>query len=203
VGLLGLEFLLLAPANAATPTRFFIGGYAEAAHFLTYQGYGFGGELGVSVSDLLSLVAEGATGSSTLTYSSDSQYSSSLETIKLALAPLSVSIHFTAPLGDRVQPYVGAGIAYCNLKLTDTYTYRDKLYPSNSSSTSQTRELHALAPIFKLGLAVSLAEHVKIVGEYRQIVAKDKSTNNSAYGRSESEVYFGHAAFKLGIRIIF
>jgi hypothetical protein len=201
-GLLSLGFLFPSAAKAETPARFFIGGYAETAHFLTYQGYGFGGEIGYQVSDFLSLVLEGAKGTATLAYNSYGQYSTSHETIKLALTPFIFSVHFTAPLGNHVQPYVGAGIASWNLKMTDEYSYQSTYYSSYSSSRSTTWKFHAIAPIFKLGLAVSLTPRVWVVGEYRQIVAKDIFTNTSDYSTSKSEVYFGSADLKLGIRIM-
>lgn len=109
MGLLSLGFFFSGPAKAATPPHFFVGGYAETAHFLTYQGYGFGGEVGFQVSQLFSLVLEGATGTATSNYDSKSQYSTSHETTKLILTPYIFSIHFTAPLGNHVQPYVGWG----------------------------------------------------------------------------------------------
>jgi len=202
VGLLSLGFFFSGTAKAATPPHFFFGGYAETAHFLTYQGYGFGGEVGVQVSQLFSLVFEGATGTATQNYDSKSQYSTSNETIKLAMTPFIFSVHFTAPLGNHVQPYVGVGIASWNLKLTDEYSYQSNYYPTDSYSTSKTWKFNSIAPIFKIGLAVSLTPNVWIVGEYRQIVAKDKLKNTSDYATSESDVYFGSADLKLGIRIV-
>jgi hypothetical protein len=94
------------------------------------------------------------------------------------------------------------GIASWNLKLTDEYSYQNIYYSPASSSTSKTWKFKTIAPIFKIGLAVSLTSNVWIVGEYRQIVAKDKVTNTSSYSTSESDVYFGSADLKLGIRIM-
>ncbi len=202
MGFLSLGVFFSGAAKAATPPHFFFGGYAETAHFLTYQGYGFGGEVGVQVSQLFSLVLEGATGTATVDYDSNSQYYTSHETIKLAGTPFIFSVHFTAPLGNHVQPYVGVGIASWNLKVTDEYSYQDSYYPSSSYSTSKTWELKSIAPIFKIGLAVSLTPNVWIVGEYRQIVAKDKLKNTSSYSTSENDVYFGSADLKLGVRIV-
>jgi opacity protein-like surface antigen len=200
--LLSLGVFFSGPAKAATRPHFFVGGYAETAHFLTYQGYGFGGEVGFQVSQLIGLVLEGARGTATSNYDSKSEYSASHETIKLTLTPFIFSVHFTAPLGNHVQPYVGVGIASWNLKLTDEYSYQNIYYSPASSSTSKTWKFKTIAPIFKIGLAVSLTSNVWIVGEYRQIVAKDKVTNTSSYSTSESDVYFGSADLKLGIRIM-
>lgn len=94
------------------------------------------------------------------------------------------------------------GIASWNLKLTDEYTNQSTYYSSSSSSTSKTWKFNSIAPIFKIGLAVSLTPNVWIVGEYRQIVAKDKFTNTSTSSTSESDVYFGSADLKLGVRIV-
>jgi opacity protein-like surface antigen len=151
---------------------------------------------------LFCLVLEGATGIATLDYDYKSQSSTSHETIKLTLTPYIFSVHFTAPLGNHVQPYVGVGIASWNLKMTDEYSTQSTYYSSSSSSTSETLKFNAIAPIFKIGLAVSLTPNVWIVGEYRQIVAKDKLTNTSTYSTSESDVYFGSADLKVGVRIV-
>jgi hypothetical protein len=203
-GFLSLGVFFSGAAKAATAPHFFFGGYAETAHFLTYQGYGFGGEVGVQVSQLFSLVFEAATGTTTWDYDYRSDYSTSHETIKLALTPFIFSVHFTAPLGNHVQPYVGVGIASWNLKLTDdySYSYQSNSYPSSTTSTSKTWEFNSIAPIFKIGLAVSLTPNVWIIGEYRQIVAKDKLKNTSDYSTSEGDLYFGSADLKLGVRIV-
>ena len=203
LGVLGLVVFTAGTAQAATPVRFFIGGFAEAAQFMSYQGLGFGGEIGVAVSDFVSLSAEFATGSASLNYNSSSSYSTSHETMKLTMTPAILSVNFTAPLAERVQPYVGVGIAYHSLKMTDDYTYQDSSYPSASTSSSQTRDFHAVAPVFKIGLAVGLTGNIKVVGEYQQIVAKhtEKSSSES-YGTSESDTYFGSANLRVGIRIV-
>ena len=202
MGLLSLGVLFSGPAKAATRPHFFFGGYAETAHFLTYQGYGFGGEVGLQVSQVFCLVLEGAMGTATSDYDYKSQSLTSHETIKLTLTPYIFSVHLTAPLGNHVQPYVGVGIASWNLKMTDEYSIQSTYSPSSSSSTSETLKFNAIAPIFKIGLAVSLTPNVWIVGEYRQIVAKDKLTNTGTYSTSESDVYFGSADLKLGVRIV-
>jgi|GEM_PF-1883217 len=203
LGLLGLVAIFSGEAGAATPVRLFFGGYAEAATFYMYQGYGFGGELGVQVSEMLSLVAEGARGTMTQTEKYESEYSRSQYKTELTSTPLCLSIHFTAPISDRFQPYVGAGIAYSSLKISESSSYQGNGGYGTSSSESETRDLHAFAPLFKLGLAVSFTRNVWIVGEYKQIVAaKDKYTYKSAYSTSESDVYFGTADLKLGIRIV-
>jgi opacity protein-like surface antigen len=203
VGLLGLVAIFSGEAEAATPVRLFIGGYAEAAYFYLYQGYGFGGELGIQVSEMLSLVAEGARGTMTQTEKYESDYSKSQYKTELTLTPLCLSIHFTAPISDRLQPYVGVGVAYSSLKMTESSSYQSIGGYDGSISESETRNFHAFAPVFKLGLAVSLIRNVWIVGEYKQIVAaKDQYTYKSAYSTSESDIYFGTADLKLGIRIV-
>jgi outer membrane protein W len=202
LGVLGLAVFMAGTAQAAPPIRFFIGGFAEAAHLMQYQGLGFGGEIGVAVSDLISLSAEVATGSASLNYDSSSSYSTTHETVKLTMMPAIFSINFTAPLGDRVQPYVGVGLAYHSLKMTDDYTYQDTYYSGGATSTSRTDDFHALAPVFKIGLAVGITGNVKVVGEYQQIVAKDIVKRSDAYGSSETETYFGTANLKVGIRIV-
>jgi opacity protein-like surface antigen len=201
VGLLGLVFLFSGTAEAATPARLFIGGYAGMAYFSAYQGYGFGGEIGVQVSERLSLVAEGAIGTITSTSSYVSSYETSQETLKLTMTPVCLSIHLTAPLGDSFQPYVGAGVAYCSLKMTDSYSIQStgSFAPS---STSETRNFHAIAPVFEFGIAVLLAKNVRIIGECRQIVAKDRYTTTSTYSTSENDIFFGTIDLKLGIRIL-
>jgi len=200
--LLGLGVLLPGAAEAATRVRFFIGGSVQSAHFSSYQGYGFGGEVGIQVSDLFSLVADGATGTMKQTSSYKSSYSNSSETIRLTLTPFTFSIHFTAPLGDSFQPYVGVGIAHCDLELTDSISSQSTLYINSSSSDSKTWKFNAVAPIFKLGLAISLTRNIKIIGEYRQIVAKDKFTNEGTYSTTESDFFFGTVDLKAGIRIV-
>ena len=200
--LLGLGVLFPGTSEAATRVRFFIGGSVQAAHFSSYQGYGFGGEVGIQVSDLLCLVADGATGTITQTYSYTSTYELSHETMKLTLTPFTFSVHFTAPLGDSFQPYVGVGIAHCDLELTDSYSYQYLGYSNGSDSKSKTWKLSAIAPIFKLGLVISLSQNIKIIGEYRQIVAKDKLTVEGSYSTSENDLYFGTADLKVGIRIV-
>lgn len=200
--LLGLGVLFPDAAEAATRVRFFIGGSVEMAHYSSYQGFGFGGEVGIQVSDLLSLVADGATGTMKQTSSYVNSYENSQETIKLTLTPFTFSIHFTAPLGDRFQPYVGVGIAHCSLELNDSYSYQYVGYSNSSSSTSKTWKFSAIAPIFKLGLAISLTQNIKIIGEYRQTVAKDKFTSKGSYSTSESDLYFGTTDLKAGIRIV-
>lgn len=201
VGLLGVAFLFSGPAEAQTPVRLFIGGYAGMEHFSAYQGYGFGGEIGVQVSERISLVAEGASGTITLSSSYKYFYSTSQETLKLAMTPLCFSVHLTAPLGDSFQPYIGVGVAYCSLKMTDNYGSQTTGF-SASSSTTETRNLHAIAPVFMVDMAVSLAKNVRIFGECRQIVAKDQSTITSSYSTSETEIFFGTVGLKLGIRIL-
>lgn len=199
LGLLGLVFLFSGTAEAATPARLFIGGYAGMAYFSAYQGYGFGGEIGVQVSERLSLVAEGAIGTITSTSSYVSSYETDQETLKLTMTPICLSINLTAPLGDSFQPYVGAGVAYCSLKMTDSYSTTGFFAPS---STSETRNFHALAPVFKFGIALLLAKNVRIIGECRQIVAKDRYTITSTYSTSENDIFFGTIDLKLGIRIL-
>jgi opacity protein-like surface antigen len=203
VGLVGLVFLFLGTAEAATPARLFIGGYARMAHFSAYQGLGFGGEIGVHVSERLSLVAEGAIGTITLSSSYNSSYQTSQETLKLTMTPICLSMHLTAPLGDSFQPYVGAGVAYCSLKMTYSYSIKSTgPYAPPSTSESETRNFHAIAPVFKFGMAVLLAKNVRIIGECRQIVAKDRYTTTSTYSTSENDMFFGTIDLKLGIRIL-
>jgi opacity protein-like surface antigen len=199
LGLLGLMFLFSGTAEAATPARLFIGGYAGMAYFSAYQGYGFGGEIGVQVSERLSLVAEGAIGTITSTSSYVSSYETDQETLKLTMTPVCLSINLTAPLGDSFQPYVGVGVAYCSLKMTDSYSTTGSFAPS---STSETRNFHAIAPVFKFGIALLLAKNVRIIGECRQIVAKDRYTITSTYSTSENDIFFGTIDLKLGIRIL-
>jgi opacity protein-like surface antigen len=201
VCLLGVGFLCAGPAEAETPARLFIGGYAGMSHFSGYQGYGFGGEIGVQISERLGLVAEGAIGTITSSSSYNSSYSTSQETLKLAMTPICLSVHLTAPLGDNFQPYIGAGMAYCSLKMTDTYSSQTTGF-SAPSSTTETRNLHAIAPVFMLGMSVSLAKNVRIFGECRQIVAKDTYTSTSLYSTSKNDIFFGTVDLKLGIHIL-
>jgi hypothetical protein len=51
-------------------------------------------------------------------------------------------------------------------------------------------------------ISLSLTQNIKIIGEYRQIVAKDKLTNEGSYSTSESDLYFGTADLKVGMRIV-
>jgi opacity protein-like surface antigen len=201
-GLFSLAFFVPSVA-AGTPPRFFAGAFAETAHFLSYQGYGAGGEVGCQASSWLSFVFEGGWGTSSLSYDSSGKYSSSHQKVRFVFTPFLLSAHFTAPLGDRVQPYVGVGIASWNLKITSDYSYEYTYYSySRSESSSTSRRYQSIAPIFKLGLAVSLTRRIWVVGEYRQIVAKDKSTSSSEYGTMENELYFGSADLKVGLRIL-
>jgi opacity protein-like surface antigen len=118
--LLGLVALFSGAGQAAIPVHVFVGGYTEAASYYIYQGYGFGGEMGFQISGMISLVAEGGTGTMTSTEKNEDQYHRSQYVTKLTLTPICFSIHFTAPISDRFQPYVGAGVAYSNLKMTQT-----------------------------------------------------------------------------------
>ncbi len=103
---------------------------------LSYQVIGFGGEIGYAISDLISVVAEGAAGHMSLESRSESSYSSYHDTMDMNVTPFCFSIHFTAPLGDRVQPYVGLGLAYNSVKLTYTDTSEYEYYGGSQKSTS-------------------------------------------------------------------
>ncbi len=126
--LLGLLLVFSGPAEAASGGRFFFGAFAEMGQCLSYQVIGFGGEIGYAISDLISVVAEGAAGHMSLESRSESSYSSYHDTMDMNVTPFCFSIHVTAPLGDRVQPYVGIGLAYNNLKLTYTDTSEYEYY---------------------------------------------------------------------------
>ena len=201
VVLLGVGLLCSGPAEAETPVRLFFGGYAGMAQLSSYQGVGFGGEIGVQTSEKLSLVVEGATGTITSSSSYTTPYGESRETLKLVMTPICFSVHLTAPLGDNFQPYIGAGVAYCSLKMTDDYSDQTTGY-SALSSTTETRKYSAIAPVFMVGMAVSLAKNVRIFGECRQIVAKDTYTITSSYSTSKNDIFFGTVDLKLGIRIL-
>ena len=59
--LLGLLSVFFGSAQAASGGRFFFGAFAEIGQCLSYQVIGFGG-VGYRISDLISVVAEGAAG---------------------------------------------------------------------------------------------------------------------------------------------
>jgi len=200
---LGVLLVFSGSAQAATGGRFFFGAFAEMGKCLSYEGLGFGGEVGFAVSDLVSLVAEGATGKLSLVSSGENSYSSYRDEMKMSVTPFGFSIHFTAPLGDRVQPYVGVGIAYQSVKLTYTSTSEYTYYGGSEKETgTETYDLHALSPMFKLGVAVALTDHIRVVGEYQQMLAKDKIEYEGSHSSSYNEVFFGSSNVRFGIRIV-
>jgi hypothetical protein len=203
-GCLALIFLLSnLPAQGAAPMRFFLGPFVQTApHYLNYGGYRFGGELGVQVSARLSFAIEAAGGSTTNTSTSESLYANTTETIKLTSSPMCFFVHFTAPVSEVFHPYVGVGVAYYALEIKHDYSYQDLMTPALSFSSSQTTKAHTTAPIFKLGMEVSLLKNVFVVGEYRHVVAKDTVAIEDPTGKVTSDIYFGGPEMKFGFRIV-
>ena len=51
-------------------------------------------------------------------------------------------------------------------------------------------------------MAVALTDHIRIVGEYQQMLAKNKIENEGSHSSSYNEVFFGSSNIRFGIRIV-
>ncbi len=159
----------------------------------------FGLEAGYRFSTRFGALVEAETG--TTTYESSTGWSMSYQSsskMTYTSTPVTLSLHYIAPVNDRTAVYIGLGGGYYWLTLESS----DIDLFASGQTTQSTRKVQAFAPHVCLGLECAVMGRIVLIGEVRQSVGKARLSTTDAFGFiSEEDFPFGGTQAKIGLRI--
>ena len=103
----------------------------------TFNGYGVGGEIGFQFSERVAIMGEVEYGYQSYSHESSGEYYSYHDEMNLSTVPISGSLVFITPIGEKFSARIGAGLGYYSIKIKQTSRESNAYYGSESEVETQ------------------------------------------------------------------
>jgi len=170
-----------------------------------YNGYSFGGEIGLQFSERVALVGEIAYGYQSYSHESSSQYYEEIYSysseMTLSTVPISGSLVFITPIGEKLSARIGVGLGHYSIKIHETWRDSDPYY--GTETEEETEKVNGIAPHISLGIETAISKYASLYGEVKYSVGKAVLEKENSYGTSKSDLQFGGPQARIGFRFYF
>jgi hypothetical protein len=167
----------------------------------TFNGYSIGGEIGFQFSERVAFTCEVGYGYQSYSYESSGEYYSYSDEVILSTVPISGSLVFITPIGEKFSARIGAGLGYYLIKINEISRESSTYY--GSESREETKDINGIAPHVSFGIETAISKYASIYGEVKYSVGKAVLEEDNTYGSSKSDLLFGGPQVKIGLRFYF